>query len=176
MTRSIRELVKLVRQVVDGLPVNNACGPSLSAALSGAIPDAPPDDLRRELAEVAIKMKAEAEENASRQAQMESADHLFDGMPDDMSFEEAVRIKAEAGDLTATAWLRALNSPDHVGRMALLDAAVEAPPGWRREGLRYVRREGSDGPVYDVSLVDWFKRTYPREAAEVERAAAAAQA
>lgn len=83
-----------------------------------------------------------------------------------MTFLEACRVGATAGDKEAATCLAALESPEARIRDALVEAAVEKHPDWRRDGKFIV---GPDDEVGTAGLIDWYRLNYSAEAAAIER-------
>jgi hypothetical protein len=147
------------------------------AALMEEIDKVSPGITRDEVAAALERMLALAhfereQQDLEFQRQMRDSEEMgaiFDGLPPGTTFLEACQLKAADGDLTAAAHLRQMESPQSRVRAALFDAAVDAHPAWRRDGRYSVRDESIEAPDDDISLVDCFQRTYPREASEIEQ-------
>ena len=88
---------------------------------------------------------------------------------DETSWIDAVRMVAGRGDAEAQVILADLESPAETISRALFEAAVEAHPAWCHEGRHFVFDADIGGPEDDVSLIDWFQRTHPREASAITK-------
>lgn len=132
------------------------------------VPKATAADFEKYLAAWQAQKEAEADEYLAEAETARLDLELFQGLPKGTSFRDAVAAKAAEGHPRALAYLAEWNDPRHHARMALLDAAVDAHPAWRREGGVYVQDPDIEGPSDDVGLVDWFQRTHPRNAAAIE--------
>jgi hypothetical protein len=75
------------------------------------------------------------------------------------------REKVETRRRGRQRWVRYFDSREHQLGAALLDAAVERHPGWRDLGNgRYKKSKGAPD-----EHIEWFFKTYPLEAREIER-------
>jgi hypothetical protein len=96
---------------------------------------------------------------------------IFDGLPKDITFDEACRIEAERGDPLAQRYLDWLNSRSYRLSSALLDAAIERHPGYQHTDTDKHRWRKTDPAAPDEDeLVEWFQKNYPREARAIEAA------
>lgn len=114
-------------------------------------------------------------ESRHREAQkemdeIEAMGRVFEGLPEGTTFDDACRIKAEAGDEFAIAWLAQINSPEYRTRMALLNAAFDAHPDWAREGdhIRFVGTGEMPATLDETALIDWFQTHHPDRATQIE--------
>jgi hypothetical protein len=110
-------------------------------------------------------------QHARERQRIENAKHIFEGLPETVSFYEACQIKAARGDALAHQYLDYFNSREHRLETALTDAAVELHPGWHMEGK--VMHKDDDAPdVLHGELVEWLYKNHPDVAKRIERAPA----
>lgn len=88
-------------------------------------------------------------------------------IPQDMPWAEAVRMVAERGDPEAQAILREMDSPEAAVDHALMEAAIDAHPAWRRHVDGYLFNPEIGGPEDSYSLIDWYQRTHPHDASAI---------
>lgn len=127
-----------------------------------------------QLQQAALAAKDELEERAKEHfSEADMLDHLksiYDGLPEGTTFEEAVAIKAERGDLVALAIQRQLSSVEHRTHSALLEAALDAHPCVVRVKERAFKWIDPQKPYPgETALIDWFQTKYPQRAREIER-------
>lgn len=132
-------------------------------------------DLTNEQMERALAIAVDEMERRGREALREAEElgvmaSVFDGLPEGTTFDDACKIKAEAGDEFAIAWLAQVNSPEYRTRMALLNAAFDAHPDWTREGdhIRYVGAGEMPATLDETALIDWFQTHHPDRASQIE--------
>jgi hypothetical protein len=83
---------------------------------------------------------------------------------------EACRIRALEGNAYAQGLVDYFASRKYNVGCALLEAAIDAQPGWRRNDDGSFNKDG-DAPDEDA-LLDWYQKTYPSEARAIEDACA----
>lgn len=99
------------------------------------------------------------------------AKRMYEGLPPNTTFDEAVRIKAAEGDRWAIDYVKSVESPQSRIRSALLFAAFERHPDWMvvHEGLvEYIGKEENPSQITEDMLIDWMQMTYPAEARQIE--------
>jgi len=172
MTVNVAKLAEALSKIDGGI---NA----IDAVVQRDFPDATVIEIAQAMEIVAFEAQQYAEERQrdADQAQRHLTDALLihAGLPEDIPFEEACKIKAARGDRLAQSYLDRFNSRPYRVRVALTKAAVERHPGWLlvEEGVyRQLDPTAPDIP----ELIDWFQTTFPREAkaidAEIERSRA----
>ena len=127
----------------------------------------------RVIDEVANNLIDEAARVIARAQDLKAYVELMQDLPVGTLVGDAVRIRAAEGNPLAQSLIEWFDF-DAYGRMFLLDeAAVAAHPEWivHRRGV-YSRAE-PNGPTgndeRDTTLIDWFERTHPRQAAAIKR-------
>jgi hypothetical protein len=94
-------------------------------------------------------------------------DSICSGMPRDMSFAEACRIKAAQANVAAQRWLQYWDSRAFRLGDALLTAALERHPGWISHGNGHCTQ--TKGAPDEEELVEWLYKNYPLVARDIER-------
>ncbi|WP_238297431.1 hypothetical protein, partial [Methylobacterium soli] len=89
-------------------------------------------------------------------------------IPEGTAWIDAVRVVAETGDAEALAYLNKLESPASRCHYALLEAAADACPCWRRDAGHFICDEAVPGPHTPEALVDWFQMNHPHDARAIE--------
>jgi hypothetical protein len=112
--------------------------------------------------------EAQAQHKAWKE-QYADAMMIFDGLPKDITFAEACRIKAGRGDPLAQRYLNWLNSRSYRLWSALINAAIERHPGYQHTGKHSWRKIDPAAPD-ENELVEWFQKNYPAEARAIEAA------
>jgi hypothetical protein len=107
-------------------------------------------------------------EHVAEQQQLDEGVAILAGLPEGTSLQEAAWIKAAQGDPVAAKWHAYFNSRECKLNEAIADAAMEKHPGWR------VLPDGISEKLDDAArepdgLIEWFYKTYPQEAREIER-------
>lgn len=105
-------------------------------------------------------------EHMRRNRQGAEMRHILDGLGE-IAFGDAVAIKAAQGDPVALKWERHLNSRQHKLDTALLAAAVELHPAWRRNDDGTIEKIDDAAPE-EAALVEWLYKDHPDRAREVE--------
>jgi hypothetical protein len=110
------------------------------------------------------------EQYAREAAQIKQMRRMFEGLPDETTFDEAVNIKAAQGDLWAIGYLAFEKTPARRTYCALVDAAYAAHPQFetRDDGVIYWLGDEGNDPS-EAALIDWFQKNYPAEARAIER-------
>jgi hypothetical protein len=125
------------------------------------------------VAAVEFVRQRSAAEKAERDAeyQHERADivecmKIFADLPPGTRLLDACRIKAARGDALARKHLDRLTSPQALRWGALVDAAAELHPGWKRCGDGCWAKQ-DDAPA-EHALVEWLYAHHPKVARRVE--------
>jgi hypothetical protein len=121
--------------------------------------------------QVGAALEEDIERGQRELQQFETLTALLEGLPDGVTLREAAEIKAKQGNPVAIAFLKRENSLPSKLMKAFIDAAVDAHPDWSRSDRGY-RYHGTDPAMKKdggESLVDWFQKTHPLKAREVER-------
>jgi hypothetical protein len=114
--------------------------------------------------------EAQAEHKAW-QEQHADAQMIFDGLPRNLTFGEACRIKAGRGDPLAQRYLDFFNSRRYRVNTALFEAAVRKYPDlWRDNGDHSIAWLGKGEPPETHTVIDRFQMEYPAEAKAIEAA------
>jgi hypothetical protein len=115
--------------------------------------------------------EAQAQHKAWKE-QYADAQMIFDGLPRDITFAEACRIKAERGDPLAQRYLNWLNSREYRLETALFDAAISKRPDlWQRRDNHVIKWLGDDGDgPSNEAVIEEFQKNYPAEARAIEAA------
>jgi hypothetical protein len=94
---------------------------------------------------------------------------IFEDLPDETTFGEAVKIKAAQGHPFAIGLLAHNNTSAVQMRDALGDAAYAAHPLFEQRG-KFIRWLGDpkDEPSHDA-VIEWFQINHPVKAREIER-------
>ncbi|GJE00032.1 hypothetical protein [Methylobacterium isbiliense] len=132
-------------------------------------PKAKREDIAEAFAAYQLEVQQEREEDERQAAELEAmiAFNNKHSIPPDMPWNEAVRMVAERGDPEAQGILRDLESPEATVADELLNAAVDAHPAWSRDGRYFTFDPEIGGPEDGPSLIDWYQRTHPHEAAAI---------
>jgi hypothetical protein len=173
MVRIMREVWEKQRDDRTGLSGEEAFRAFVLAMAPRLPPETPMTLVRRAFKIMFEELEHEWEqaqrEHAAWNAHHEEAMLIFSGLPN-MPFREACIRKANVvgpdGD-AARRWLAYWATPEYRRGEALMDAAVAAHPKWHgpdENGVCTVDEGAPEG----ADLVDWFQRTYPREAARIE--------
>jgi hypothetical protein len=118
------------------------------------------------------KHREYVEQHEKEAALMKQMGRMFEGLPAETTFDEAVKIKAAQGDQWANGYLAFEKSPARRTYCALAEAAYAAHPQFeqRDDGVIYwLGGEGNDPS--EAALIDWFQQNYPAEAREIEKGA-----
>jgi hypothetical protein len=167
--RLVRSLVRQLERKLEGIP-NDKIEPTLDAFFEDDMRDCDEAtvhavlDLWRNHFEAA---RAEDEDEHRRdKAHTEMCLRIFAGLPETTTFREACTLKAAQGDPEAKRELARLDTRAHRLHAALVDAAVDAHPGWRHDGT-YLQRIDDSAPDLDA-LVEWFQKNHPLKARAIE--------
>ncbi len=160
-----------IRDVVDVLMTakDNA---ERRRVLAERFPDLSGADFERAVAIAKDELHLQRQENQEAADALDIVAQLRESMPDDVSFEDHIRAKADRGDALAAAYLAHLNSPSYRLHSALVDEAFRRHPDWEvhpNGGFKFVGQGTPPAFVDETALIDWLQTNHPAVAREIEQ-------